>query len=329
MRRFICTADIHLWLRKEAPDAWQIHRYMMLFELLIKLCQDHQASLIVAGDLFEKAEPDLEEQQLALLFFRMLREAGIEVFAITGNHETLGPGRDTFQHLDMGYLKTVKAHYGKNRKLYMPEEDCSIHFVNHCDLGTYQGPGDTTTKLNILVSHFRCNYTQFVKEELDVERLLLPFDLCIAGDIHAPYGLGKLIYTNNPVNKEFQGTVDTGVVLLTVDKGTCMYERIPTHLPALIQVNLRADEDLPELNDTDFYRVEVTGTVPELKQVSVVLPNVKLVKVPEAVEVLVTGEEPEELKVVSHEEELIAYMQELGYSDEKITRMMTVYKEAA
>jgi len=330
MRRFIACADAHLWLRREAPIAWQFNRYMQFFELMIELCLHHHAELIIAGDLFERCEPELEEQQLAFIFFRMLKEAGIEVYLISGNHEGLAPGRDTFQYLDMGKDKTIRVNYGKGMVLQMPEEDCTLHFLSHCDLGTYQGPPVTGTKLNILISHFRCNYNQFVKEEIDVDHLLEPFDLAVVGDIHAPYGVGKLVYTNHPINKEFQTSVDTGVLLLTIDKGTAKYERLATNLPSLIQIRIRADEEFPALNETDFYRIEVTGTVPELKTIVAPQANVKLVKVPEALQVLVQENgEQEEITNRSLDEELASYLGELGYDENKIDRMMTVWKEAA
>ena len=330
-RKFLCSGDWHIWLRKEAPFAWQIDRYMQLFEFLIEACLHNHAELIIAGDLWEKCEPELEEQELAFIFFRMCREAGIEVYLISGNHEQIGPGKDTFQYLDMGKDKTIKLNYqAKPWVHHLPDENCTLHFVNHCSLGTYSGPTVTGTKLNILISHFRCNYNQFVKEEIDVDHLLEPFDLAICSDIHAPYSVGKLVYTNHPVNKEFQTSVDTGVVLLTLDKGTAKYERIATNLPSLIQIRIRADEEFPALNETDFYRIEVTGTVPELKTISAPQSNVKLVKVPEALQVLVQDSgEQEEIINASLDEELASYLKELGYDENKIDRMMMVYKEAA
>jgi len=330
MRRFIASGDQHIVLRREAPLAWQFDRYMQLFEWLIEACLHHHADLILTGDFFERCEPELEEQQLAFIFFRMCREAGVEVYAITGNHEQVAPGRDTFQYLDMGKDKTIKVNYGKGMVLPMPEEGCTLHFLSHCDLGTYQGPKDFGTKLNILISHFRCNYNQFVKEEIDVDHLLEPFDLAVVGDIHAAYSVGKLVYTNHPINKEFQSQVDTGVLLLTIDKGTAKYERLATNLPSLIQIRIRADEEFPALNETDFYRIEVTGTVPELKTISAPQANVKLVKVPEALQVLVQENgEQEEIANRSLDEELALYLKELGYDENKIDRMLTVWKEAA
>jgi len=331
LRKYLATADIHLVLRREAPVAWQIDRYMQLFEWLIEACLHHHAELIIAGDLFEKCEPELEEQELAFIFFRMCREAGVEVYLISGNHSTLGPGKDTFRHLDMGKDKTIKVNYQPKPWTHpIQEEDCTLHFLSHCDLGTYQGPPVTGTKLNILISHFRCNYTQFVREEIDVDHLLEPFDLAVVGDIHAAYSVGKLVYTNHPINKEFQTSVDTGVLLLTIDKGTAKYERIATNLPSLIQIRIRADEEFPALNETDFYRIEVTGTVPELKTISAPQANVKLVKVPEALQVLVQENgEQEEIANRSLDEELALYLKELGYDENKIDRMMTVWKEAA
>ena len=335
-KKFICTADWHIWLRREAPTTWQIERYFCLFDYLIEACLHHHAELIVAGDVFERCEPDLDEQELALIFFRMCREAGVEVYLVSGNHCTIGPGKDTFKHLDMGKDKTIQVNYrSTDWSAHFPDDRFSLHFMNHCNLPKEIPPAGVQFEFqeghtNILISHFRCNYNQFVKEEIDVDHLLEPFDLAVVGDIHSRYELGKLVYTNHPINKEFQSSVDTGVLLLTIDKGTAKYERLATNLPSLIQIRIRADEEFPALNDTDFYRIEVTGTVPELKTISAPQANVKLVKVPEALQVLVQENgEQEEIANRSLDEELALYLGERGYDENKIDRMMTVWKEAA
>jgi DNA repair exonuclease SbcCD nuclease subunit len=343
MREFVCCADIHLWIKKDVPEEWQVNRYMQLFESLINLCKEHDAGLFIAGDFFERADPTQEEIQLALVFFRQLKEAGIRVYLISGNHETLREaksdsdlGECTFDYLDAGLNKTLDICYGAGGSLFaLNKEDCAFHFVNYHNLRqfakktrTKKELQDGGSKLNILVTHFRCTVNQFIKEEVDVEALIEPFDLCIAGDIHQPLTVGKLVYTNNPINKEFEREVECGVVLLSIHQGTFEVRRIPMNLPALRQINIKADEPLPELNKTDFYRVEIEGTIDQLKGLTAPLDNVKLIKVPVVDEVLATPEEEETACHQSLEQELLAYMQELKYHEKKINDMLAVFKEA-
>lgn len=329
MQKFVVTADYHIGLRKDVPEAWQLNRYHQLFQQLIETCQSHKAGLIIAGDMWERAKPSLAELKLGMEFFRSLKEAGIKVYLISGNHCTLSEGLDTFQHLDMGQDKTIEVHYQpKVWRLPLPEEKSVLTFMNHCDLTV--NPGFAKTAQNILISHFRCTVNQFIQEEIDVEELLTPFDLCIAGDIHLPYKDGKLWYTNQPINKDFERNPETGVILLTVDNGTHKVERIKTDLPKLIQIDCNAEDYPPAMPDPrHFYRVSVTGTPLELKGLQPAGSNEKVVPVPIIEEALVPRAEAEaELKDRPLEEDLVVYMGELSYSEDRTAAMMTVFREA-
>lgn len=336
MKKFICTGDIHLWLRRDVPEEWQINRYRLLCQELISLCRQHDAALIIAGDFFEKSDPTQEEVHEGLVFLRTLRQADITVWLITGNHETIANNEDTFCYLDAGHGKTIDINYSRDGLSYINyPDDTQLHLVNHCNLKGYprmtleelNGEYEVGVKHHILVTHFRCNYNMFVKEELNVAELIAPYDLCIAGDIHDSYQDGKLIYTNTPLNKEFlkEESVNNGVLLLTIDKGTHTVSRIPVSLPSLIQVTVGAGDKMPHFNKTDFYRVEVTGNLTALRELTLPVDNAKLIKVPEDSEVLLTSSE-DEVEYQSREEEYSAYLAELDYSPDHIDRMMLVFR---
>lgn len=332
MKKFIATADIHIWMRKGVPEEWQKNRYLLLFDTLVALCKEHQADLILAGDLWEERCPSPTELHLGLLFFRRMREEGITVYAVSGNHETFAPGIDTFGFLDVGYSKTLTAYYGHNMQVPIADESTVFHLVNHCNLDEYMRLPSLMNLFeasqHILISHFRCNYNQFVREEIDVDTLLEPFDLCIAGDIHAPFSARKLVYTNTPINKEFQREVDCGVVLLTIDNGAHTIERIPVRLPCLRLITCTAEEydKIGSLEDGDFYTVEVSGTVAELKEIKQTQENIKLVRQPVSDIVLADVEETEEIRDIPLEQELDEYMQTLGYDEDKRCGMLQVFQ---
>ena len=331
MKIFLCVADIHCQIKKEVPVVWQINRYKELFTTLISLCKEHAADLIITGDTFERSEPELEELQLVMEFFRHLKEEKITTYLVGGNHETISKNISTLDFLDIGKDKTIDVHY-KSHGWYLevPEEKATFWFLNHSSLADpqWETPDEKPKGLNILISHFRCNLGYHIKEEIDVEGLLQSFDLAVCGDIHCNHEEGKLIYTNQPINKEFQQSPETGVLLLTLDDGTFKTKRIKTSLPALIQRNCNCVEFATlEINARDFYRVEVTGTLPELRLLTAPA-NVRLVKQPLVENVLTeVEEEAKELVETTLDVDLMTYMSSLKYSESKIDRMMAVWGE--
>lgn len=316
-------------MKKDVPKEWQLNRYNLLFNTITDLCHEHNAHLIIAGDLFEKSKPSLEEQRLAFVFFRSLKQAGIKCLLISGNHETLANGLDTFHYLDMGKDRTIDVHYAPVPWYWqLDSERTGFTFVNHCNLNDEANKGNVFPKgyRKILISHFRCNINQFIKEEVDVEKLLQPHDLCIAGDIHQKLQYGdKLYYTGQPINKEFEVKPDNGVILLTIDVAGYQLERINLELPALRKVVCTAAEYPPKMNDKDFYKVEVTGSITELRLVTET-PNVKLDKIPLTDDTLASREVKEELQSLPLEEDLIVYMHELEFEEGRINRMVGVFK---
>lgn len=332
MTSFIVAGDIHIWQRKEVPEEWQTARFLTLFRDLIELCKKHKADLIIAGDLFERSWPRPAELKLAMLFFRWLKEENIKVYVISGNHECIAPGVDTFQFLDMGSDQLISVEYSPFPTMYHFEEDnFDLHLCSHCNLSDGPiRPDNATTATKILISHFRCTINQFIREEIDVSELLEPFDLCVAGDIHDGLSIGKLHYTNIPVNKEFVKTPNTGVVLLEVEKGKASVTRITTDLPALRLINCTAAE-LPsiEFNEKDYYKVVVTGTIQELRNVSLSVENARLEK-----EVIMDQVLADEAPTEAVEEQplnlsLAEYLQSLKMGDGKIEKMMDVFEEVA
>lgn len=328
MKKFIVSGDQHIGLKQGIPKPWQINRYNQLFDSYVSMCKEHEADLILAGDWFEKVEPDPDELEMSLKFFRRLKEEGIETWLIAGNHETISKGVNTFDKLDVGKDKTIKVHFGKDMILPLPEEQTNILFRNHSELDYPLEVNKVYPEQWILISHFRPTINIHIKEEIDVAKLIQPFDLVLAGDIHMPHQEGKLWYTNSPINKIFETNPECGCLLLKVFDGKSSVERIPMNLPALVQVNTTAEKfnDL-KLNDTDYYRVEVTGTPEQLRDVVTVKENVKLLKVPTFQEVLVKLEEVKEAQNVSLEDEYVGYMANLNYKEEDISRLMLVRRE--
>lgn len=331
MLTFLCVADVHIKVHADIPLEWQQTRYRQLFKRITAACLANQAALILAGDLLDSIRPKREELQLFFELMQGLQRVDITVYLVSGNHETVAKGVSLLDYLGLEAYPNV---------VYRPAapilwgDKVALHLLNHDSL--HQPPTALPTYTNILVSHFRCNYNPFVREEIDVSALVGEFDLVIAGDIHDAFTLdNKVVYTNNPINKEFEATPNCGWVWLTVDGDgqTTGILREATRFPALRQLHCSADQWPVELPQNDFCRVQITGSVEALRN----LPDasdlpVKLDKVPDTLQLAVPEGADARLEAAGGlHEELPAYLATLADLDEtRVADMMTFfYQELA
>lgn len=334
MRKFICTADIHIIIKKDIPEEWQTKRYLQLFRTLVADCKEQNAQLIIAGDLFEKAAPSLQELQLMYVFFDMLQKENIQTYLIAGNHCTLGEELSTFHYLRESFPERVLCMPAMH---IMLKEDTIIHFKNHCDLkrvddlSEYEAdyPGYT----HLLVTHVRATVGEYIKEEVDIRKLCDPYKLVIAGDIHSDYEDGNLVYTDQPINSQFATNPTGGYILLTIEKGKDpVWERVPLFLPRLLQVTCDI-VDLPTVlagtTKVDFYRLVVTGNQKELRGVRIAQPNISLQRVP----LLDTAipediEEMQRVDLLPLDAQLVEYLRLLNYAEDKVESLLSIWKES-
>lgn len=87
MAGFVFTADCHLsrliWQRRPTliGDSWAA------FSALIGYCVQHQAPLIIGGDLFDKAQPDSDSVVLFSREMQRMADARLPVYFTQGQHE--------------------------------------------------------------------------------------------------------------------------------------------------------------------------------------------------------------------------------------------------
>lgn len=124
--RFMHIADVHLGyqqynLRERFDD------FSRVFLYLVEQALARQVDfLLLAGDLFEKRTVDPLAMRVAIEGLRMLRDAGIPVVAVEGNHEK-AHYRDQYSWVDfldgLGYLHLLNPRFEDGRAILEPYGD--------------------------------------------------------------------------------------------------------------------------------------------------------------------------------------------------------------
>ncbi|MCB2205268.1 DNA repair exonuclease [bacterium] len=85
--RFLHIADVHLGKHQHESE----ERYADYFRVLAGVVEyaigEQVQALLIAGDLFDEQDPSAESIRRAMTALRPLRETGIPVYAIEGNHD--------------------------------------------------------------------------------------------------------------------------------------------------------------------------------------------------------------------------------------------------
>ena len=330
MPNLVITADWHIRIKPDIDEQWQLNRYKLLINEVIKVCHEHDGILVLAGDILDRNRPSLSELKLVMHLLHKANAMGIQTYLISGNHESLGLGASTYDFLSPFMAKLENVSYNTSQEIFVPlEDDVDLYLVGHPALADYELGDLRPNKTNILVSHFRPTVNQFIQEEIDVEKFIAPFDVCFAGDIHLPLTLhdAKLIYVNHPVNSCFEKLPDCSLVLAKASGAGMAYKRIPLALPNLVQINTTPEAYSEPEDDFNFYRVEITGSPEELRSIKSSKPTVKLLKVPEVLDAFAEVAEDSEIQDVALEDALVGYMKELNMDEENISQMMAVYRE--
>lgn len=345
MKNIIVTADIHICLKKDIPEEWQVNRYNLLFKTLIDACMKDKADLIIAGDLFEKNHPTLEEQEIAFKFLSDLSSNTIRTSLVGGNHETIAHNKNTFRYLKWVLPETVEVLDDNEVDIYK-EYNTAIHYISHShiptDLEAFVDEmesyiDDCGIDRHILITHFRTTVGEYVKEELNTELLCKPFCLVIAGDIHAELRVDthNLMYCNQPINSQFASSADTSYLNLTLGTDSAYHYYTKTRLPALIQWNrdavdwsdVQADAEAHVASTGDFLKINLTGTLKELRNIPTNLPSIKINKVPLVEDTVVVDLPQSSFDNLSADMQLIEYLKVVPYTEENIQALLAIWKE--
>lgn len=124
--RFMHIADVHLGYQQYGSKD-RFNDFSHVFLHLVEQALARQVDfLLLAGDLFEKRTVDPLAMRVAIEGLRMLRDAGIPVLAVEGNHEK-AHYRDQYSWVDfldgLGYLRLLNPRFEEGRALLEPHGD--------------------------------------------------------------------------------------------------------------------------------------------------------------------------------------------------------------
>jgi DNA repair exonuclease SbcCD nuclease subunit len=251
MTKLSIISDIHLKLRRYAE--FEAKRFDLLFD---ELASDDSSIIILNGDIFDYANPTLEEIQV---FYRNMKKLiNKTVYIIPGNHEAVNKRISTFAFLPETSYTLV------DQITHLDIEGITLNLVSWNFIDHIQDTG----KADILISHYRSTMPGLYSEEIDTDKFIHNYKLCILGDIHSRYTPNsKAIYTGCPYSINFtKSTENTGYLQLVIADGKYIHSYIDLNLPQKISVELTPDECRTyKFNPEHLYKVSVEGRLDELR----------------------------------------------------------------
>ena len=232
--KLLHLSDLHIGKRVNECSMLEDQRYIL--EQIAQLAIERKVDgVLLAGDLYDKPVPPAEAVILLDTFFTALSQAGIPVFAISGNHDS--PERLSFgARLLTGtgiYLSAVyqgpqepvllRDAYGEVAIYLLPYLKPALvrHSAPEAEIATYQDAVSYAlqqwtvppSRRNVLVAHqFVTGGTTSESEEHSVGgldqvsgELFDPFDYVALGHLHRAQSVGRptLRYCGTPLKYSF------------------------------------------------------------------------------------------------------------------------------
>lgn len=273
--KFIHLSDLHLGKRINEYSMLDEQEYI-LKKIINIIDKESPASVIIAGDVYDKAVPPVEAIRLFDDFIFQLANRKLEVFIISGNHDS--PERLSFgsRIMDFSGIHISKVYDGSVSEVSLDDEYGTVDvymlpFIKpanvrcFCDdetekIITYTDAvkfavskmNINTSNRNILVAHqFVTGARRSESEEIFVGGLdnidasiFVQFDYVALGHIHSPQTCGseRIRYSGTPLKYSFSEAKDhkSVAVIELAEKGSIScrkIELVPRH-------------DMVELNGT-------------------------------------------------------------------------------
>lgn len=280
--KFIHLSDLHLGKRVNEYSMLEDQEYI-LKKIINIVDAEKPDGVIIAGDVYDKSVPAAEAVQLFDNFLVQLAKRKLEVFVISGNHDS--PERIAFgsRIMDASGIHMSPVYNGKIVPFSMQDEYGTVdvymlpfikpaHVRRFCDdeITTYTDAiNSVISKLsinhgnrNILVTHqFVTGSLRSESEEISVggsdnvdAYVFDPFDYVALGHIHSPQNCGAehIRYCGTPLKYSFSEAKDrkSVTVIELAEKGKVSYKTID-FVPQHDLVELKGTYD--ELTFRSFY----------------------------------------------------------------------------
>jgi len=247
MKKILFVSDIHLNLRKNKE--WEYNRFMLLGDLLL---EQNGEILILGGDIFDKANPTLDELAAFYEFIAKLKDK-FTIYIISGNHEDLSSRETTFHKLpELNYI------YYEFTEKPIKIENWYFYFVSHHRINEIKKV--YPKERSVLFSHIRASIG-IVKEEIPLRKYTKDFDYVFLGDIHIPYQFNNICYCGSPYTIVYEPKRNTKILLITINKKELNWEYIDTsYLPqkVLLQTDVKNyNKLLQTLSPINLYKIRV------------------------------------------------------------------------
>ena len=280
--KFIHLSDLHLGKRVNEYSMLEDQEYIL--KKIINIIDDEKPDgVIIAGDVYDKSVPSAEAVQLFDNFLVQLAKRKLEVFVISGNHDS--PERIAFgsRIMDASGIHMSPVYDGNIAPISMQDKYGTVdvymlpfikpaHVRRFCDdeIITYtDAVNHVLSKLcidpvnrNILVTHqFVTGALRSESEEISVggsdnvdASVFDSFDYVALGHIHSPQNCGteRIRYCGTPLKYSFSEATDrkSVTVIELAEKGKVSYKTIDL-VPQHDLVELKGTYD--ELTFRAFY----------------------------------------------------------------------------
>ncbi len=290
-------SDLHLGKIVNDFSMLEDQEYILKQILEIVIDEDVNAVLI-SGDIYDKSVPSAQSVTLFDSFLVSLKQKGIKVLGISGNHdsaERIGFGESLMDesgvHFSPAFSGSVKSvelddEFGKVNFFLLPfikpvhvrkyYPDTEISTYNQALKAVVDDIDIDSSERNVLLTHqFVTGATQSESEEIsvggteNVDAIVFDkFDYVALGHLHAPQSVGRvsLRYCGTPLKYSFsesgdQKSVSIVELLQKGDINVYTVDLIPKRDMKVIKgtyLELTSKQFYENLNTDDYYRVILT-----------------------------------------------------------------------
>ena len=281
--KLIHLSDLHLGKRVNEYSMLEDQEYILI--KILQVIDDEQPDgVLIAGDIYDKAVPSAEAVRLFDVFLVRLAQRKLQVFVISGNHDS--PERIAFgsRIMDAGGIHLSPVYDGKIQPITLNDaygeiciymlpfikpvhvrrfhEDVEILSYTDAVRCTIRDMNLDAAKRNILVTHqFVTGAVRSESEEISVggadnvdAEVFEPFDYTALGHIHSPQNCGsqRVRYCGTPLKYSFSEARDQKSVTVVelMEKGRISVRTVPL-IPRFDLVELRGTYD--ELTLRSYY----------------------------------------------------------------------------